>query len=97
MLQTGISGKYNSPFYFCFLSFFSYDSSCSRKDQFTALIFQFGIEDFTDPGLLRILLTITGLSLRFCLHKCFLCSHYFKQLDNAQKNHDLIIIWDVVC
>ena len=35
------------------------------------LILKFGIEDFIDPGLLKIRLTlITGLSLRFCLHKC---------------------------
>ena len=28
----------------------------------------FGIEDFTDPGQMR--LTLTGLSLWVCLHKC---------------------------
>ena len=34
VLQTEISGKYNSPHYFCFLSKFFYHSSC-RKDPFT--------------------------------------------------------------
>lgn len=40
-MQTEMSGKYNSPF------FFFYHFSC-RKDQFTVLILKFGIEDFTD-------------------------------------------------
>ena len=39
------------------------------KDQFTALIIKFVIEDFTDPGLLKIRLTTTGLLLWFCLYK----------------------------
>ena len=47
-----------------------YHSSC-RKDQGTVFILKFGIEDFTDTDLLMILLTLTGLSLWFCLHKCF--------------------------
>ena len=33
---------------------------------------KFGIEDFTDPDLLKIRLTLNGLLLWFCLHKCFL-------------------------
>ena len=41
------------------------------KDHFTVSILKFGIEDFTDPGLLKIRLTLTGLSLWFCLLKCF--------------------------
>ena len=45
-MQTEMSGKYNSPFYFFFLHFF-YHFSC-RKDQFTVLILKFGIEDFID-------------------------------------------------
>ena len=45
----------------CCLHFF-YLFSC-RKDQFTVLILKFDIEDFTDPGLLKIQLTLTGLSL----------------------------------
>ena len=36
-------------------------------DQFTLLILKFDIEDFTDPGLLKIRLTLTGSSLWFCL------------------------------
>ena len=40
VLQTEISGKYNSPFYFCFLLYFSFHSSC-RKDQFIVLILKF--------------------------------------------------------
>ena len=36
VLQTEISGKYNSPLYFCFLYLFFYHSSC-RKDQFNVL------------------------------------------------------------
>ena len=51
---------------------------------------KFGIEDFTDPGLLKIRLTLTGLSWWFCLRNCFSYSHYFKQLDYVKKNHDLI-------
>ena len=41
MLQTEISGKHNSPLYFCFLSLFFYHSSW-RKDQFTVLSLKFG-------------------------------------------------------
>ena len=63
-------GKYHSPFYFVFFLYFFYHSFC-RKDQFTVLILKFGIEDFTDPGLLKIWLTLNGLSLWFCLQKCF--------------------------
>ena len=29
-----------------------------------------GSQDFTDPGLLKIRRTLTGLSLWFCFHKC---------------------------
>ena len=47
----------------CCLHFF-YLFSC-RKDQFTVLILKFDIEDFTDPGLLKIQLTLTFLSLWF--------------------------------
>ena len=53
-----------------FFIYFSYHSSC-RRDQFTAaLILKFGIEDFTDPGLLKIQRTLTG-----CL-----CSFAFKSV-----------------
>ena len=69
VLQTEISGKYNLPLYFCSLSLFFYHSS-RRKDQFTILNLKFGTQDFTDPGLLKIRWTLTGLSLWFCLHKC---------------------------
>ena len=47
---------------------FAYHSSC-REDKFTVLILKFGIGVFTDPGVLKIRLTVTGLSLWFCLHK----------------------------
>ena len=71
VLQTEISDKYYSPFIVVFFIYFSYHSFYD-KDQFTVLILKFGIEDFTDPGLLKSRLTLTGLSLWFCLHKCFL-------------------------
>ena len=51
--------------------YFFYHSSC-RKDQFTVLNWKFGTQDFTDPDLLKIQRTLTGLLLWFCLHKCFL-------------------------
>ena len=71
VLQTEISDKYYSPFIVVFFIYFCYHSFYD-KDQFTVLILKFGIEDFTDPGLLKSRLTLTGLSLWFCLHKCFL-------------------------
>ena len=59
----------NSPInLIIFCRYFSHHSSC-RKDQFTVLILKFGTQDFTDPGLLKIQLTLTSLSLWFCLHK----------------------------
>ena len=73
VLQTEISGKYYSPFIVVFFIYFSYHSFYD-KDQFTVLILKLGIEDFTDPVLLKIRLTLTGSSLLFCLHKCFLYS-----------------------
>ena len=57
-------------FIFVFSLYFFYHSSC-RKDHFTVLSFKFGTQDFTDPGLLKIRRTHTGLLLWFCLHKCF--------------------------
>jgi len=45
-------------------------SSC-RNDQFTVLFLKFGVEDFIDPGLLKIRRILTGLSFWFCLHKRF--------------------------
>ena len=50
-----------------FFLYFFHHSSC-RKDQFTVLISKFGTQDLTDPGLR---LTLTSLSLWFCLHNCF--------------------------
>lgn len=44
-MQTEMSGKYNSPFYFFFFLHFSYHFYC-RMDQFTVLILKFCIEDF---------------------------------------------------
>ena len=43
------------------------------KDHLTVLILKFGTQDFTYPGLLKIpvRLTLIGLSLWFCLLKCF--------------------------
>ena len=52
-------------FIFVFFLYFFHHSSCS-KDQFTVLILKFGTQDFTDPGQLKIRLTLTGLSLWFC-------------------------------
>ena len=40
-----------------FLNFFHHPSCL--KDQFTVLILKFGSQDFTDPGLLKIRLTLT--------------------------------------
>ena len=65
-----ISGKYNSHFISVLFICFFYHSSC-RNDQFTILILKFGTQDFTDPGLLKIRLTLTGLSFCLSLHKCF--------------------------
>ena len=65
-LQTEISGKY---FFVFFLSFFYHSSF--RKDHFTVLSLKFGTQDFTDPSLLYIRRTPTGLSLWFRLNKCF--------------------------
>ena len=58
-------------FIFVFFIYFFYFSFW-RKDQFTVLSLKFGTQDFTDPGLLNIRRTLTGLSLWFCLHECFL-------------------------
>ena len=54
---------------FSFFFFFPTRHSFSRQDQFTVFILVF--KNFTDPGLLEIRLTLTSLSLWFCLHKCF--------------------------
>ena len=54
----------NPLFYFFFFNHFFYHPSCS-KDQFIVFtIF------FTDPGLLKIRRTLSGLSFWFCLHRC---------------------------
>ena len=69
VLQIEISAKYNSPLYFCFLSlFFSITLPAVR---ISLKFFKCGTQDFTDPGLLKIRRTLTGLSLWICLHKCF--------------------------
>ena len=69
VLQIEISGKYNSPLYFCFLSlFFSITLPAVR---ISLKFFKCGTQDFTDPGLLKIRRTLTGLSLWICPHKCF--------------------------
>ena len=57
---------------FVFFLYFFHHSSC-RKDQFTVFRLKFATQDFTDPGLLKIRRTLTGLSLWFCFNKCF-CS-----------------------
>ena len=62
-------------FIFIFFIYFLYHSSC-RKDQFTLLNLKFDTQDFTDPGLLKLRWTLTGLSLCFCLHKCSWYSGY---------------------
>ena len=49
-----------------FLYFFNHSFSGCRKDQFTPP----DTQDFTDPDLLTIRGTLTGLSLWFCLRKC---------------------------
>ena len=69
LLQTEISGKYNLPLYFCSLSLF-FLSLFLPQGSVYCLSLNFGTQDFTDPGLLKILRTLTGLSW-FCLHKCF--------------------------
>ena len=56
-------------FIFVLFHYFFYHSS-RPKDQFTILSLKFVTQDFTDPGLLKIRRTLTGLSLWFCLHKC---------------------------
>ena len=66
--------KYRANIIHYFISVFFlnvfHHSSC-RKDQFTILVLKFGTQDLTDPGLLKIRLTLTSLSLCLCLHKCF--------------------------
>jgi len=61
--------------------YFFYHSSC-RKDQFIVVILKFGTytEDLTDPGLLKIWLTLTGLSLWQLL------SQGFPRVATAQNN-----------
>ena len=78
-----------------FFIYFFYHSSC-RKEQFTDLILKFGTQDFTDPGLLKILLTLTGLSLWFCLYKyfwykfpCFFDQSYVKCCSFSQAQRRL--------
>ena len=68
LLQTEISGKYNLPLYFCSLSLF-FLSLFLPQGSVYCLSLNFGTQDFTDPGLLKILRTLTGLSW-FCLHNC---------------------------
>ena len=68
LLQTEISGKYNLPLYFCSLSLFFLSLSLPQGSVY-CLSLNFGTQDFTDPGLLKILRTLTGLSW-FCLHNC---------------------------
>ena len=58
-------------FIFIFFLYFFLSLFLPYKDQFTVLSLKFGTQDFTDPGLLKIRGTLTGLSLWFCLHKCF--------------------------
>ena len=48
-----------------YLYSFSFHSPCWR---FTVLNLKFGIQDFTDTGLLKIGRTPSGLSLSVCLH-----------------------------
>ena len=61
-------------FIFVFFLYFFYHSSCRKKDQFPVSSFKFGTQVFTDPGLLKIWRTLTGLPwLWFCLPKC-ICS-----------------------
>ena len=53
--------------------FLSTSSNCDWSDLgnlYTVLILKFGIKDFTDPGLLKIRLTLTSLSFWFCLQRC---------------------------
>ena len=57
-------------FIFVFFLYFFYHSSCRKKDQFPVSSFKFGTQVFTDPGLLKIRRTLTGLPwLWFCLPK----------------------------
>ena len=56
--------------HFIFVLFF-FLSLFLRKDQFTILILKFGTEDVTDPALLKIRLTLTGLFFCLSLDKCF--------------------------
>ena len=89
-------------FIFLFFLYFFYFSSC-RKDHINLLFFKtvlkslkFGTQDFTDPGLLKILLTLTGLSLWFCLYKyfwykfpCFFDQSYVKCCSFSQAQRRL--------
>ena len=62
--------KQNKTVKWSFIYLF-YHFSC-RKDQLTVFNWKFGSQYFTDPDPLKIRRTLNGLSLWFCLHKCFL-------------------------
>ena len=70
--QWKLKYRANIVHHFIFVYFFIFiffNHSSSRKDYFTVLILKFGTGDFIDPGLLNMRLTVTGLSLWFCLPK----------------------------
>ena len=70
----GWKGKWRANLIHHFISvFFLYFSITlpARKDQSPFPILIFGLEDFIDPGLLKICPTLTGLSLWICIQKCF--------------------------
>ena len=62
--------KQNKTVKWSFIYFFYHFSCC--KDQLTVFNWKFGSQYFTDPDPLKIRRTLNGLSLWFCLLKCFL-------------------------
>ena len=77
------SGKYNSPFYFCFISLFFLLLLMPQGSVPTVLILKFGAANFTDPGPLKIWPTHAGMKSRvewFCLQECFRLTRTFVPL-----------------
>ena len=84
--------KFNGELYphFIFVCFFIFSIPLpALKDQFTVLIFilKFGNEDFTDPGLLKSQLALTGLSQWFCSSQVSLNNnlHFLKKSAKEER------------
>ena len=66
-----------------------------NKEPSSQKLKQFGTQDFTDPGLLKIWPTLTGLSLWFCLHKYLLVASPTPQLlGHATSSSKGAFLWN---